>query len=159
MSKAITVTFTDPTYAGRALDELERLHDSRRINLSAAIVAVKDVYGDVTVDAARNYVDVLEEDEAEKPPVVTSPAETADATPSETTGAATLELRITVEQAYEVVNRLPSASSALLFEYFHGTSDVVAAVIRDFEGYPYAVDVTDEADSNLETVLRNAIRP
>jgi uncharacterized membrane protein len=159
MSQAITVTFIDPTYAARALDELESLHDSQQLHLSAAIVAVKDVFGQVTVDEVQRYVPVVDEsgEMADLSPVVDE-ASHPDA-PSIAEGDALPVLHINPEQAHEVVDRLPSASSALLFEYIRGSVDAIAAVIRELEGTLYTVDVTDEAHDNLETLLRNSIRP
>lgn len=159
MSQAITVTFIDPTYAARALDELESLHDGQQLHLSAAIVAVKDVFGEVTVDAVKRYVAVVDEsvERTELSPVFDEVVH-PDA-PSIAEDDALLDLHINPEQAREVVDRLPSASSALLFEYVRGSVDAIATVIRELEGTLYTVDVTDEAHDNLEMMLRNSIRP
>jgi uncharacterized membrane protein len=164
MSNTITVTFTDPTYAARALDKLSQLHDSQRIRLRGAIEVVKDSEGKVTIGSVRrfNVERDTTTDEGISGPV-------ASAMVSSHLGASLMSgqagalagmssLRIDADGARAVADHLPPGSSALLFQYGSAETAFLAAIIRDLNGQPYAIDITDETRSDLETALRGAGR-
>jgi len=161
MSNTITVTFTDPTFADKALERLESLHNTQRINLIGAIVVLKDASGNVTISKARRFAaesGAADEDGVSGPVINTMiSGHFGGSLMGNQAGALagmSPDLRISQEQAEVVADRMGSNTSALLFEYTDGQSAFIAAIIRDLAGRPYAVDITDETKSDLETALR-----
>jgi len=161
MSNTITVTFTDPTYADKALERLESLHNTQRINLHGAIVVVKDADGNVTLSKARRFAaeNRAADDDGISGAVVNTMVSghlggTLLGGQAGALAGMSPELRISEEQAGVVADRMGPNTSALLFEYTDGQSAFIAAIIRDLEGRPYTVDITDETKSDLETALR-----
>lgn len=162
MSNTITVTFTDPTYADRALENLIALHEARRLSLRGAIVAIKDGDGVITIHKERRFTAVR--DNPSQQEGISGPI--ANTMVSSHLGGNLMggqagalagmspQLRINSDQVEAVADRLPPGSSVLLFEYSDGRSAFIAAIIRDLNGHPYAVDVTDETKSDLEAALR-----
>ena len=161
MSNTITVTFTDATHAEQALEKLESLHDSQRINLRGAITVSKDGDGRVSISKARKFATRHDPNAAG----LSGPAINAAvgsqlggnlmSGQAAMVGGATPDLRLSDDQAQAVADRLPANGSALLFEYTQGESAFIAAIVRDLNGSPVSVDTTDDTQSDLELALRN----